>query len=400
MLLQVRRWLVDRLAVEAEQPHMRTRPGQAVEAAHWVYAPTPNLWEAAAAYAYVNWLSTAINRMAEMFMTAELEVRSRKDATIKKDDHPLLDLIGRFGQPNDAQDSLEFLEQHSQMFDTYGNAYWFWWSARGGSPEAVYLLDPKQVRVIPGTQRTVEAYEYDVSGHTYRLAPEQVTHFRRPAPDSVYYGRPVSELLMSELLGDRSMSLWNNQFFTTGVPSGILIVPQSTSRESMERLEEDMQAKHSEQRRVAVMRAEAGSVAYYDAALKHHELDFKDGRLLSRQAVFDALGFHVGMVSEASTEAHARVAERRVLHSVWARHIRTASRLNSVLGFWPGASRYAVQFKDVRPANWQEESMKLKALGAYMTVDEVRAQELGLGRYPREDQEEVEIAAPESGTGS
>ena len=114
-------------------------------------------------------------------------------------------------------------------------------------------------------------------------------------------------------------------------------------------------------------------------------MDFEKGRLLNRQAAFDALGFHVGAVSEASTEAHARVAEALVRESAWIRHRRSASALNSVLEFWPGAARYRVDFHDVRATDWERESKKLAAVMPYMTINEVRSRYLELGPLPSGD---------------
>ena len=127
-----------------------------------------------------------------------------------------------------------------------------------------------------------------------------------------------------------------------------LLTVGEVSASERQRMEEELNLSHQERRRVAVIRAKQGSAVWNDANLQHRELEFKEGRLLTRQSAFDALGFHVGLVSEASTEAHARVAERRVLNSVFYRHIRTASQLNRVLQYWGGSQSLEVAFKDVR----------------------------------------------------
>lgn len=378
---------------------LRTRPGQEIEGSQWLYAPGGVQLRTMAEYAMSIWVHTAITRLAEMASVAQLKVIARDDPSKMDERHPLLDLLGYYGQPNDAQDSLEFFEQHFTLFDLVGNVYWYWSSRGGGAPSELYILDPTAVQVIPGKARTVDYYEYRVQGKRFKLSPAEVTHFKKASPFSIYYGMSAVDVLMGELAGDRSMSKWNREYFTAGLPSGIIVIPADTSDVERDRISDEMNAELAERRRVVVIRAEVGSSVWNDAALKHHDLDFEQGRLLSRQMVFDALGLHVGLLSEASTEAHARVAERRVLHSVWLRHIRTASRLNQILGFWAGSRGKAVMFEDVRVADWQQESMKIKAHGAYLSDDEMRAKFFNLGPRP-EDSVEMNPDRPDEKQGS
>jgi hypothetical protein len=378
---------------KAEASPLRVRPGQRIDADSYIYAPGGVSTRTIAAYAMNTWVYTAISRLAEIAMTAELNVVGRKDKTQRFDNHPLRELIGPFGQPNDAQDSLEFLELHFQTLDIASNSYWHWVAPNGGAPQEVYLLDPTCVRVMPGRNKTIGHYEYRVQGQYFKIDPMYITHYRRPSPFSIYYGLSALDVLRLELESDHHMAKWNRDYFQTGAPSGILVIPSDVSEAERDRVADELNEETSQRRKTIVVRAPVGGTVWNDAAMKHHDLDFKDGRMLSRQLVFDALGLHTGLLSEASTEAHARVAERMVLKTVWTRHIRTASRLNTVLAMWPGAEQKQAMFEDVRVADWQQESMKLKAVQPFMTVDEVRGKYLNLAAMPEEDQRLKEAEA-------
>ncbi len=116
-------------------------------------------------------------------------------------------------------------------------------------------------------------------------------------------------------------------------------------------------------------------------------MDFKEGRLLSRQAVYEALGLPLGLYSESSTEAHARVAERLKLNNVYKLHVRWATKIDQdALTFWPGWARYQTRFEDVRKVDWQMEKLKLDSLRGLMTVDEIRERHLNLPAMPKEEQ--------------
>jgi len=243
----------------------------------------------------------------------------------------------------------------------------------GGAPSEIHILDPRSVQVVPGSDRLVSHYVYTVGGAQLKLDPLQVIHHKRVNPFSPYVGLSAMEALKIEVRSDRSMAQWNLEFFSVGQPSGILIIDPAVPNDERDRVADELNARHSERRQVAVVRAAVGSSVWNDAGLKHHELDFESGRLLSRQAVYERLGLPVGMMSEASTEAHARVAERRLLASVWRYNNRTASRMQPMLTFWPGAIRYFVQFQDMRVQDWQQQQQRITAESGYKTVDELRS---------------------------
>lgn len=74
-----------------------------------------------------------------------------------------------------------------------GNAYWFKWrTTSSGRPLALYRLAPSHVRIIPGEFGPLR-YEYKPPGarDALKIAPEQITHFKRPNPHSAYYGMGV-----------------------------------------------------------------------------------------------------------------------------------------------------------------------------------------------------------------
>lgn len=345
----------------------------------WIWVQSPDFTHDLAVYAYREWISTAIDRVAELCVSVPMIVREAGGLGVHED-HPLLALLGTYGRPNRLQDSFEFMEAHFKRMDIWGNDVWFWSSETGGAPDEVYQLDMRnvQIRVVDGLQW----YFYNVGGVEHKISPEQVTHFRRsnPTATGVFWGMSAIEKLRNSAETDRLMVKWNQDFFRSVPPNGIIIVDsERVDSAQAKELEAQFHDNESGTRRIAVIPATPGLGVWSDAGLKQRDLDFEKGRLLTRQAAFDALGFHVGAVSEASTEAHARVAEALVRESAWIRHRRSASALNSVLQFWPGASGYRVDFHDVRATDWEREAKKLAAVMPYMTINEVRSRYLELG---------------------
>lgn len=335
-------------------------------------------------YAVNEWVFTAVNKIASKAAASFPIVRER---TTQQDvQHELTRLIGANGRPNDFQDAYEFWEMHYSTLKLRGNVFWYWSSAGGGAPDGIYQLDPSRVRIVPGKTRTIESYIYNLNGREATLSPLQVTHFRSFNPNSgSLYGASVLDTLKLALNTDRSMAAWNNQFFDSSIPTGILAISDTTSDAEMQRVKLEFEAEHLARRRVSIIRAEPGTTAWYDAGAKQRDLDFASGRLLNRQSVYEAFDLPLGLLSEASTEAHARVAERRFLDSIYTMLSRTASKLTlDALPFWPGFDKFEIAYDDIRIVDWQARALQLNTLKQFMTVDEIRTSELGLKPMPQE----------------
>lgn len=390
----IRQRLRDRLGLDgpglpaaARVDFLRMRPGQNEDGRDLTYATGPRAVDTLAMYALNNWVMTAVSRMAEEAASAEFFVRLMADV-VTPIDHPLSDLLGLHGVPNDYQDTAEFWAMHFAQLDLAGNVYWYWWSKSGrGAPTEVHLLEPDEVSVIPGRSGGVAGYRYLHRGVEHLLHPLQVTHFKGIHPKDVYYGMSALEALRVDISSDNNMSRWNNKFFgdDVAIPAGILTVPDDVTDEQLRELDTKLNARHGfGQRRTAILKSQPGGIAYYPAGVAPRDMDFTNGRLLSRRAVYEALQLPLGLMSEASTEAHARVAERQLAQAVRRRHMRTARKLIvDALPFWEdeaGWKSKVVDFEDLgqRAADWDRESKRLAAVGKYMTVDEVRTRILRL----------------------
>jgi HK97 family phage portal protein len=277
--------------------------------------------------------------------------------------HPVLDLLGPQGTPNEYQDSVEFFEAHIGDMVLAGNSYWYW-SSDGGPPNEVHLLDPRYVRVVPGENKAVAEYQYLISGAMLSLSPERVTHYKLFHPTTRYYGLgagvAMSDDVMLAALGVR----WNTEFFKGGVsvPDGILVVSDRTSPQQRQELEERLRADLTGGRRgTKVIPGQPGSVQYYEGRLRPRDADFGQQREQARQSILETLGVPLGLMSEASTEAHAKVAERRMRARVDALMQRTVRKFNSgPMRFW--SSRDRMNVSGIRVADWQQELMRWQTL--------------------------------------
>jgi len=340
--------------------HIRSKAGQEVEAAAYgLGAPVPRMDQALMLYATNPWVNLGVSMIAELCAQATLKVQKRSNGDYVAN-HPIYDLLSDFGRPNDGDDVIEFLERHYSNFLLTKNSYWLWISTRGGTPDEVYQLDPRAVRVIPGTGQRISHYEYMVMGEVYALPPISVTHFKGYHSMNMYHGLPIYEPGRHDYEADHDMASWNAEYFDgPSIPDGVWVVPKETTDAQIEEFEDKLEMKHAGKRRSAVVRAEPGGAAWLDAGLRHQDLDFIEGRRFTRQVALEVLHVPLGYLSEASTEAHAKVSERKYLSRCWQLSRRTASKLTvDIMPFYDGLRQTNVEFEDVRIADWSQELAK------------------------------------------
>ncbi len=359
----------------------QSHPIQFIDQAHMMYAPYLDLAPLIAQYGLNHIVYTAVNKLAKIAASAEFMIMDRPDGMVRSHDHPLLALVGKFGRPNDQQDSFEFWEKHFQAMALCGNSYWFWdMPDRNGMPTELHLLEPQMMRIVPGGKMTIERYEYHDRGQQIPLSPLQITHFRRPSWFSRYYGLPPMIAQYPLVVGDNLMLEWNNDFFddNLGLPSGIIIVSESTSDAEIQRIKAELIAEHGEARRVLVMKSDAGKAVWLDAALKRQDTDFDKGRESNRKGIFEANDIPLGVMADTSTEAHAIVSERRFMEAVRCEHVRVTRKLNvDGLDFWAQQQQWQTEFEDVRrtAVDWRREGVRRQVDGEILTIDEMRMKE-------------------------
>lgn len=356
-----------------------------------LYAPHINLVPHMVQYALNHWVYGSVNKIAITAAAKDFIITSRPDGLTRNTEHPLLNLIGKFGKPNDNQDSFEFMEQHYQNMIIAGNSYWLWQAPGGGSPTEVHQLEPEKIRIKPAKNKTIARYEYWDQGIITPFHPNEITHFKRPNPFNRYYGLSALQALYFTLISDNAMLNWNNEFFDEelGIPSGILIVPAKTSDKEIERIKAEFTASHGEHRRVAIIKSDAGGAVWLDAGAKHKDYDFEKGRTLNRQAVLEGLDIHRGIMAESATEALAIVAERKFANTIRTWHVRTARKLNvDGMNYWAGHQQNQADFIDITKfeVDWRREINRIIADSMILSLGEMRMREYQLPPLPENEQ--------------
>lgn len=160
---------------------------QAVSGANAVWTPSNYDALAREGYEISTWVFACINQLTRQtaYVRPLLYQTNRRGRMIEIDDHPMLQLISR---PNEDQALEAFLETAYATRLLSGNTYVERVGLENRPPVELYVKRPDRMRVIPGRDTRVTAYEYRVSGQTLRFDAWQILHLRTFHPRDDYYG--------------------------------------------------------------------------------------------------------------------------------------------------------------------------------------------------------------------
>lgn len=259
-------------------------------------------------------------------------------------DHPLLDLLEN---PNPQRDGFQFAEATCSDFKIFGNAFWWMVGGDDGLPRELWRLRPDRVKIIPSTGY----YVYVLDTERILFHPLEIMHLSAYSATDDWFGDSSLAGARLEISTDYAMALYQNRFFgkNVAIPAGMWLLPESLPDPRYQETKAEILEMYSGDRRTAVARASVDGepVQFVEAGLRQEDMSFIEGRKFNRQVIYESMEIPTGMLSEASTEAHARVSERRFQESIFYYHRRLQSAVNKrVMPFYGTGQKF--KFKDVR----------------------------------------------------
>lgn len=348
-------------------PHLRLMAQHATPA----YPDLSQTAAQAGVYTQSPWVYVAVSRIAESAALVPLHVyRTVEGKRVRADDHPLEQLLDH---PNPHMSRFDLIEQTVGTLELTGNAYWFL-AGEGGTPTEIWPLRPDRVAVVPDGNSYVRGYVYTVDGMEMPLEAVEVIHFRRWHPLNDYYGLSALQAASNAVHTDKAMATWNRNTFGTdnGVPAGIVTLPDTITDADYERIKREWKASYGgTQRRTAFLRG--SSVTWQSIAHSQTDLDYQRGREANRDEILNIFGVPVGMVSDNTTEANAKVAERTFIErTLYPKLVRLQAVMTAeLLPFWERGAVAA--FDDIRPTDRRMQIDEMQAALPVMSVNEVRA---------------------------
>jgi len=175
-----------------------------------------------------------------------LQDRERRHAV-----HPALALLDR---PNAQQGRAELLEALYGHLLLTGNAYLEATGGEGGLPQALHVLRPDRVAVVPGADGWPVGWDYSVGGRRRRIAAgagvAPLCHIRSFHPLDDHYGLSPMQAAAQAVDVHNSASRWSKALLDNAArPSGALVwqgsggMPHMTP-EQYDRLRDEIESLH------------------------------------------------------------------------------------------------------------------------------------------------------------
>ncbi|MFA6429748.1 MAG: phage portal protein [Patescibacteria group bacterium] len=293
------------------------------------------------------------------------------------------DILSLLESPNADMTRSELFEATSMHLDFYGNAYWFLEGVKDerGKPKAIYLLNPKHVRVekTGSFPQKVKQYTYSLGGKEYKFEPFQILQFRETNPSDSLIGMGPIQAVADTVELDQEARTWNKSFFKNSARPDLVLKSNFRTREQMEPMRAQFEDKYRGSKnahRVAVL---PEGVVPEKMSWSQKEMDFVEQLRWTRDDILSGLRTpHVVLGLGAGENLNRATAEATnyiyALRTVCPRMKRIVLFLNTRL-----LSRFdgdlVLDFDNPVPQNEELEMKKRQAaLGnqPYMTVNEVR----------------------------
>lgn len=226
------------------------------------------------------------------------------------DDHPLLDLLDR---PSSRVSGVLFRRQLIVDLTLTGDAFVL--VVGSPQPQALLRLHPERVRVIPSPDGQPLEYEYTGTGKTARYGFEQVLHIRMPSWSDTttgLYGSGAIQALNNDLNTDLAASKLASESAKTGLPTGILSPSEEGDRWSkmqITQLREGFQKQLNSKSGTVILGA---GVEYQQLSQTLRDMEYKETRLMAREAVLAAMGVPPSRVGLPNANYATAMAQSRL----------------------------------------------------------------------------------------
>ena len=204
------------------------------------------------AYRLHAWTRRCVDVRAENVSAVRLKLfdDTNPDEPREIKSHAILDLLNTVNP---------FTMNHSDLFyaleqdqGIYHNSMWYLnrLGVPGGTPRAIYRLDPRFVKKVPSETRGgfIEAYKYETRNSIEPFKffpPEDVVDFHRPNPGDLFWGISPLEPILSAISATLNAERWNENFFKNGTElEGFISIDDDVSPETRREVRAGLEEQH------------------------------------------------------------------------------------------------------------------------------------------------------------
>ncbi len=274
----------------------------------WVYAAAMLNAQAAASVPLRLYVRTDAQATEKVWRTRKVGRKQAAYLRSECDAKPSLGVVksaalaGDFEEVTDAHPVLELLRKASDYEDGFsqsvlrmlyleltGNAYLHCVTDETlDVPSALYTVPAQHVTIVPSETTLIDAYLYGTNSQSMRrFETDEIIHFKRPNPRSLYYGLGKVEAAWSVIQQSTAAHVQDLSFLDNmSRPDYAAIIKGGSSEASMRRFEESMRSLHQGTRKSGRMVAISGDIQLMPLNFPAKDLTGRDDIVEEIAAVF------------------------------------------------------------------------------------------------------------------
>ena len=245
--------------------------------------------------------------------------------------HPFIELLKT---PNPFMNRYELLEMTALSLELTGNAYWYIFKDKLGTPRQIWVIPAQNMLIVPSKEKFIAGYVFKRGTETVPFDLSEIVHFKFPNPHNLYYGMAPHASIVNELNTKENMDKFENALFSNNCRmEGVLETEFELNETTFNRVKEQWKQNYAGVNK-------AGKTAILEKGLKYHNITFppKDlnnlqGRKNYREIVAAVFGVPLSMLTTENVNlANAYVGDRQYYsNTILPRNRRLEGGINTKL---------------------------------------------------------------------
>ena len=374
-------------------------PGEMLSMAEGMRYEMPQAYDAERQmrlYAALTWISTAIDRTAEIAAQGEYSVTRIVGEPGGADDEEIpnheFELLLR--RPNPGQSRGEFLRDAFTMFRVTGNLYLYLNApSESTPPDEIWIVPSHMIVPIPDGRSYIAGYKFTPPGYASEtIEPWKIVHLKTSNPMNPFVGLSAIQSLALDAYGDLAQQKWNLAFFDKNnakLPS-ILAFKHMVADPEWKKIkaERDTEWGGANRSGVTLLRGVGDSLQLLQASATQKDIEFLAARNFTKEEIYGKLAPGLASILAINaTEANAIAGKSTLIEfGVWPVLTQFQEKFNVELLPLYGEGLRG-EFEDMRQTNRILDLQEQAEYEKTHTVNEIRSEYYNEG--PLELDEEV-----------
>ena len=352
-------------------------------------------------YAALTWISTAIDRTAEIAAQAELHVRRIVGEPGGADDEEILNHeFEKLFDKNPMQSRGEFLRDAFTMYRITGNLYLYLNApSETTPPDELWIVPSHMIAPIPDGHSYISGYKFTPPGYASKtIDPWKIVHLKTSNPTNPFIGLSAIQSLALDAYGDLAQQKWNLAHFDKNnakLPS-ILAFKHMVADPEWKKIkaERDQEWGGTNRAGVTLLRGVGDSLQLIQASATQKDMEFLAARNFTKEEIFGKLAPGLASILAVNaTEANAIAGKSTLIEfGVWPTLVQFSEKFNSkILPLYGENER--CEYEDMRQTNRILDLQEQAEYAKTHTINQINAEYHNEG--PLELDPDVIAAMPE-----